>query len=135
MAQLIRATASHTRWGYFFGIDGSGGPFNASLLLLQPSHYDADINHTWNSGRFAPDVMLRLTFDRPVTILKLCPSMKPAEGRVGLVITAGSRKTPHYELWQEGEWVAIALPEPSSDLLIEFMESPSWIALHAVDAS
>jgi hypothetical protein len=92
---------------------------------------------TWNAGRFAPSVSLTLVFDKNVNILKLCPNMRPETGRVGLVVKCGSEETqervPHSEIWHEGEWVSIAIPTPASEFHIEFIESPSWIALYAVD--
>ena len=66
--------------------NGHGGPFSAQILLLPPSHYGAVLNHTWNAGCHAPGVTLTLGYDGPVTALKLCPNMKPAEGLVGLVV-------------------------------------------------
>jgi hypothetical protein len=124
MPQLVRVHASHCRWF-------TNGPFSAQLLL--PSHYDSVLNRTWNAGRHAPGVTLTLGFDAPVTALKLCPNMKPAEGFVGLVVVLGNgQRIAHRTMWRESEWVTIAIPTPVSELLIEFMESPSWIALHAV---
>ena len=135
MARLVRVEASHNRWGHFFG-NGQGGPFSAQLLLMHPSQYGAVLNHTWNAGCHAAGVTLTLCYDAPVTVLKLCPSMKPAEGFVGLVVVLeNAGRIAHRTLWRESEWVTIEIPTPSSELRIEFMESPSWIALHAVDAS
>ena len=135
MPQLVRVHASHCRWAWWFG-NGQGGLFSAQLLLLHPSHYDSVLNHTWNAGRHAPGVTLTLGFDAPVTTLRLCPNMKPAEGFVGLVVVLeNGQRIAHRSLWRESEWVTITIPAPASELLIEFMESPSWIALHAVDMS
>ena len=140
MPQLVHARASHTRWGSFFS-EGSG-PFGASILLCSQAERDAVITNTWNAGRCAPNVTLTVAFDAPVTSLRLCPNMKPKDGRVGLVVTvlspqpkwpASHAKIAHSELWREGKWVAIALPTPTSALRIEFMESPSWIALYGVE--
>ena len=134
MPRLVRADASHNRWASWFG-DGQGGPFSARLLLLPPSHYGAVLNHTWNAGCHAPGVTLTLGYDTPVTALKLCPSMKPTEGFVGLVVVLqNGERIAHRTLWRESEWVTIEIPTPATELRIEFMESPSWIALHAVDA-
>jgi hypothetical protein len=116
-----------------FGKEGSGGPYSATTLLLPRSQNL--LNYTWNAGRHAPGVTLQLVFDTPITVLKLNPQMKPKEGIVGIVITTCSQKIAHHTIWHDGEWVSIELPSPSSELLIEFMESSSWIALHAVDAS
>ncbi len=132
MPQPVRAIASHNRWDWLFG---QSGPCGANILRMLPSHYDSVLNHTWNSGRHAPGVTLTLTFDAPVTVLKLCPHMKPVEGFVGLIIVLeNAERIAHRELWRENQWVEIALPIPTSEMRVEFMESPSWIALHAVDA-
>ena len=93
------------------------------------------MSHTWNAGCHAPGVTLALGFDEPVTVLMLCPSMKPAEGVVGLVVVLeNGERIAHRALWIESEWVTIDIPTPVHELRIEFVESPSWIALHAVDA-
>jgi hypothetical protein len=131
MRQPIRAVASHNRWGWLFG-NGESGPFSASALIMPPSAF---INQTWNSGRHAPGVTLSLTFGAPVTVLRLCPHMKPTEGFVGLIVVCEKgERVAHRSLWREGEWVAIPLSTPASEMRVEFMESPSWIALHAVEA-
>ncbi len=104
---------------------------------------------TWNAGRHAPRVSLTVVFDEAVRQLRLRPNMNPESGHVGLVITAvgppgekgegaaplaGHEKTAHSALWREGEWVSIALlGAPASAFRIEFMESPSWIALYGVE--
>jgi hypothetical protein len=147
LPQLTRAVASHTRWGHLLGSYGS--PFTAQLLLLPPSRFDAVLGRAWNAGRHAPGVVLALEFDAPVTTLRLCPRMVPTEGMVGLVVvvlsdvdeatatttTTAAERIAHRELWREGEWVAVALPTPARALRIEFVESPSWIALYAVEGS
>ncbi len=139
MPRLEKVVASHTRWNSAWLLGkGMGGPFSANLLLLPPSHYSSVICHTWNSGRHAPGVTLTLTFDAPVVVLRLCPHMIPETGFVGLVITTtpgagGAHRTAHRSVWREGVWVSIALPSAARELRLEFMESPSWIALHAVE--
>ena len=153
LPQLTRAVASHTRWAHVLGSYGS--PFTAQLLLLPPSRFDAVLGRAWNAGRHAPGVALALEFDTPVTTLRLCPRMAPIEGVVGLVVvvvfassleeadeeatttttTTAAQRIAHRELWRDGEWVAVALPAPARALRIEFVESPSWIALYAVEAS
>ena len=143
LPELTRAVASHTRWARVFG--SAGSPFTAQLLLQQPLHFP----RTWSAGRHAPDVTLTLEFDSPITTLRLCPRMAPIkEGVVSLVVvlltpseedeaTATAATTTarvaHSELWRDGLWVAVALPAPTRALRIEFVESPSWIALYAVE--
>jgi hypothetical protein len=153
LPQLTHAVASHTRWAHVLGSYGS--PFTAQLLLLPPSRFDAlQLGRAWNAGRHAPDVTLALEFDAPVTTLRMCPRMAPTEGVVGLVVvvfassleeaddeatttttTTTALRIAHRELWRDGEWVAVALPAPARALRIEFVESPSWIALYAVEGS
>ena len=133
MPQLIRAEASHNQWSWFFG-QGKDNPCSAARLLIRSSHYDA--SHTWNAGCHAPGVTLWLGFDIPVAMLMLCPNMDPAEGVVGLVVVLeNTERIAHRAVWSEGEWVTIRIPTPCRNLHSEFVESPSWIALHAVDAS
>jgi hypothetical protein len=133
MSQPILAIASHNRWDWLFG---QYGPCCANLLLIPPSQYDSVLNHTWNSGRHAPGVTLTLTFDAPMTVLRLCPRMNQADGFVGLIIVfENAERIAHREFWRENQWVEIALPTPASVMSIDFVESPSWIALHAVEAS
>jgi hypothetical protein len=129
-----RATASHTRWARVFGSYGS--PFTAQLLLLPPWRVDLTGGRAWNAGRHAPDVTLWLEFDTPVTTLRLCPRMAPTEGVVGLVVVIeGAERIAHREFWRDDEWVTIALPTGARALRIEFVESPSWISLKAVEGS
>ena len=132
-----RAAASHTRWSWLFG---TAGPFRAYNLCMSPAQRDDVIGQTWNAGRHPPHVTLTVEFDGPVRLLRLCPHMSPESGHVGLVIAVLSEeegavveRVPHSALWREGEWVSIALPRAASAFRIEFMESPSWIALHAVE--
>jgi hypothetical protein len=135
MPQLVYVNSSHDRWSWIFG-KLHPGFWGAQRLLLQPGQYGAFFDRTWNSGRHAPGVTLTLGFDAPVNVLKLCPHMKPEEGLVGLIVVLeDSERIAHREVWRENEWVEIPLPKPSSEMRVEFMESPSWIALHAVDAS
>ena len=134
MVLPARATASHTRWSWLLGT--VGGPFQAGNLCMSQAQRDAVIGHTWNAGRAPPHVTLTVEFDEPVRLLRLCPHMNPESGHVGLVITVlggSAERVPHRALWRENEWVSIALPGAASAFRIEFMESPSWIALHAVE--
>jgi hypothetical protein len=125
--RLVQAVASATRWQSFLGEEHN--PFSARVLL--PSR----LGGAWNSGRHAP-VSLTLSFDAPVAVLELCPSMLP-DGHVSLVVVpledAGER-TAHSAVWRDCVWVSIALAAPSRSMRLEFAESPSWVALHGLSA-
>ena len=131
---LTHVEASATRW-LLLTQGGHHGPFRAENLLLPlPSNNDNRwFKKTWNAGRHAP-VALTLTLDAPATRVLLCPDMSPSRGRVGLVVVdldAPSRRVAHSSEWTHGQWVTVDVPR-ARRMRIEFVESPSWIALQGV---
>ena len=127
---LTHVEASATRW-LLLTQGGHHGPFRAeNLLLLPPNNRWFK---TWNAGRHAP-VALTLTLDAPATRVLLCPDMSPSRGRVGLVVVdldAPSRRVAHSSEWTHGQWVTVDVPR-ARRMRIEFVESPSWIALQGL---
>ena len=141
---LTHASASHTRWQWLFGQDS--GPFTPAMLKEfggggggSKSLWTLLAGEGWNSGQYAP-VTLMLAFSAPISLLKLCPRMRPCGGPVSLVVVLCDEGAPEKkkerialcETWEDEEWVSIDLPRPSACIRIEFVSSPSWIALYAV---
>ena len=133
---LTHVEASATRW-LLLTQGGHHGPFRAENLLLPlPSNNNDNRwfkKKTWNAGRHAP-VALTLTLDAPATRVLLCPDMSPSRGRVGLVVVdldAPSRRVAHSSEWTHGQWVTVDVPR-ARRMRIEFVESPSWIALQGL---
>lgn len=126
MPFLTQVAASATRWWLLFD---KNGPFSAENLIL-PN--DLRFFKTWSAGRHPP-VSLTLTLDDPATKVLLCPDMKPETGQVGLVIINLERneRVAHSSEWTHGEWVTIDIPS-SKHMRIDFVESPSWIALQGL---
>ena len=130
---LTHVEASATRW-LLLTQGGHHGPFCAENLLPLPPNNDRWFKKTWNAGRHAP-VALTLTLDAPATRVLLCPDMSPRRGRVGLVIVdldQPSRRVAHSSEWTHGQWVTVDDVPRARRLRIEFVESPSWIALQGL---
>ena len=132
MPLLTHVEASATRWLLL-----THGPFRAENLLLLPPNNNNNRwfnKKTWNAGRHAP-VALTLTLDAPATRVLLCPDRSPRRGRVGLVIVdldQPSRRVAHSSEWTHGQWVTVDDVPRARRLRIEFVESPSWIALQGL---
>lgn len=126
-ARVRDATASSTQWQTFLGTKHN--PYSPRVLV-SPSQ-----GWLWNSGRHVP-VTLTLNFDTDVKELALCPSMSP-DGQVSLVAVTleTNARIAHSQVWRDKEWVYITLPVPSKHVRLEFVESPSWVALHTVTAN
>ena len=133
---LVDAQASHTRLWLL-------GAFAARNVL------NADTHNAWNAGRHAP-VSLTLylapsalplndTAATSVDHLWLLPNMEPPKGVVDLVIRSpeGGVLGAHSSEWEDRVWVKVEWTYtcPSSVLTLEFVSSPSWIALYAVSLS
>lgn len=121
---IIRA--SSTRWEWSLGA-GKFNPFSA-LYLADPN---PALMPCWNAGRFAP-VSLEATSDREVRRVCLCPEMVPPSGMVGVVVVTAEERVAHCGLWHDGVWVFIDISPSSGRVRLEFVESPSWIALRAL---
>ena len=118
-------------------------PVGSSAKCLNPCcearllDADMETNWTkrrWNAGRHAP-VTLRLELDSPAAGLELCPDMEPEAGQVSLVVVDEDtgQRCAHIEHWRDAEWVSMALPSSNTQRLrIEFVSSPSWIAVRAM---
>lgn len=126
MPSLKRVQASDTRWSLLFD---NNSPFRAENLI----HPDEFLRiKSWNAGRHAP-VSLTLTLDDTATQISMCPEMSPKMGPVSLVIVTLERneRVAHSSVWTHGEWVTIDIPG-SRHMRIEFVDSPSWIALQGL---
>jgi hypothetical protein len=123
-----KAKASHTRWGALYRSVGLQSPYSTDNLLFR------DAQAAWNSGRFAP-VTLTLDFGRslPMTGITVTPEMRPQRGLVELVIRVGPTLVAHSSQWTDGAPVAIEWPDAieARTVTLEFLRSPSWIALRA----
>ena len=108
------------------------GNSSVSQRLLEPN---PSLEKRWNSGQHAP-VTLRLEFAAPVRAIEFCPDMKPSEGEVALVIVDADtgRRTAFLGRWQDARWCEVLLPWDAKRVRVEFVSSPSWIALRAVRA-
>jgi hypothetical protein len=120
-------------------------PIGTSINCLNPCcearllDVDMETNWTkrrWNAGRYAP-VTLRLELDAPAAGLEICPDMEPESGQVSLASVIVDEDTgqrcAHIGQWHDAEWVSFALPTTGTQcLLIEFVSSPSWIAVRAM---
>ena len=138
MPRPVKVQASSTLVGWMWpgatGHPGCLSPCCEARLL------DADMEThwqkaRWNSGRCAP-VTLRMELDEPAAEMELCPQMEyTTSGHVALVIvdeTTGQR-VAHMSEWSDARWVTLALPNPRTQRLrLEFMASPTWIAVRAV---
>ena len=101
-----------------------------SQRLQEPNPH---LEKRWNSGRHAP-VTLSMSFAERVRALKFCPDMQQREGEVALVIvdTHTGRRTAFIGQWEDARWCRIALPWATDAVRVEFVSSPSWIALRAL---
>ena len=122
----LSVRASHTRWGRLYRSAGLVSPYTANNLLFKDAH------NSWNSGRYAP-VTLMLNFDKAHNIagLTLTPNMEPAEGNVEILVLVDTHRIPHASVWQDSVPVVIEFQQPieARSVTIEFLRSPSWIAL------
>ena len=122
----VSAKASHTRWGWLYRSVGLTSPYATHNLLF------GDAPRAWNSGRFAP-VTLSLDFGRKRTMtgLMLTPEMEPLEGHVEVRVLINTWQIPHASIWQDAVPVVIEWEQPieARSVTIEFLRSPSWIAL------
>lgn len=126
-----RATASHTRLGALYAMTGLVGPYDCVNLL------NADLACTWNAGRFAP-VSLQLDLGEPKRVvgLLLTPCMKPRRGAVRLAVwTDNGVATPHSATWEDMRPASIMWADAvhTRFITLDFLDSPSWIALRCVE--
>ena len=127
MATLIHAESSSL--SLFRRLLGGNPHFSASRL----QESNPFLSPQWNSGQFAP-VVLNLTLSSPAHSIGFCPDMEPAEGEVALVVIdrVSRQRTGFIGKWTDGCWFDLDLPCACSQISVEFVSSPSWIALRAV---
>ena len=129
--KIAGAKASSTHWALLFGAARS--PYRAANVLT------ADPAQTWNAGRFA-DVRLTLTLadEGAVVGVRIVPDMRARLlGTVELLVRGDPNDTilaAHRSLWADRtpvavEWVA---PRITRTVTLEFVQSPTWVALRHV---
>ena len=126
MPEIVSVRASSTRWEWGLGPERLN-PFSALYL----AHPNPTLSPCWNAGRFAP-VTLDLAFSDSVRRIRICPEMVPESGTVGVVVVNERKeRVAHCSQWRDGVWVVIDIP-PSRRCRLEFVESPSWIAVRSL---
>jgi hypothetical protein len=125
----VKASSSILDWLFPYGNDRRTLSSFCEARLLDEN---PKLHSRWCAGRSAP-VTLRLELSEGARKIGFCPETDPGEVSLVLVDEDTGQRTGYIGPWRDSVWIEMEAPNPASKRLrVEFVTSPSFIALRAL---